>query len=412
MFFFKESIRIAFDALKQNTLRSILSLLGVTVGVFIVVSVLTIVEALDASIRKSLSFLGSDVLYVGKFPWKFDRNLPWWKYLGRPNPTLEELDFLENKLRSASAISLYAVQAGQTARYQNNSVSNLSVQGVTFKQNVVAYLPIVQGRYFTFTEIAGGYAVAILGANIVTELFGNQYPIGKVFKIKEVPFKVIGVFERQGENLLNFPSNDDICMIPYQLFTKIFASQQVASTVLVAKGYDNDNNLETLESEIRTLLRAKRGIKPLQEDNFSINRPEMIAEIIQNIITILTIAGWFIGGFSLLVGCFGIANIMFVSVKERTHIIGIQKALGAKNSFILLQFLLEAIFLSLAGGILGIVPVLGISWFSTEAFLISLSWKKIVLGNVIATCIGIIAGIAPAYQASRLHPVEAIRTGI
>jgi len=412
MIWIGESILFAYKALKENLLRTVLSLLGVTVGVFAIIAVLTIVEALDSSVRKSLTFLGSDVVYVDKFPWKFDRGLPWWKYMRRPNPTLAELQFLEDKLTAATAVSLYDFKGKQTIQKDNNSISNISVQGVTFKQNRVANLPIVQGRYFVETEVENGYPVTILGANAVEELFANQNPIGEFVKINENTFKVVGVLERQGENLLNFPSNDDLCLIPYSLFSKVFVSRQRTNAVIAAKGFSADTNLEELESQIRILLRAKRGIKPLEEDNFAINRPEMIADVVNSIIAVLTVASWFIGGFALLVGGFGIANIMFVTVKERTNIIGIQKALGAKNSFILSQFLFEAIFLSMIGGIVGLLPVSLLGLFSTEYFQISLSTTNILLGCAISAGIGTLAGIVPAYQASRLNPVEAIRAGI
>jgi putative ABC transport system permease protein len=219
--------------------------------------------------------------------------------------------------------------------------------------------------------------------------------------------------KRQGENLIDAPSNDDFCIIPYIGFKKLYYSGRRwgIESIISVKGRDDDVGLVKLENEIRGYMRSRRGLRPIQEDNFALNRPEAFANIISSTFDVIGIAGWVIGSFSILVGGFGIANIMFVSVKERTHIIGIQKSLGAKNYFILFQFLFEAIFLSLLGGGIGLLLVYLITILvPTGSLELVLSIKNIILGLGVSSIIGMVSGIVPAALAARLDPVIAIRT--
>ena len=257
----------------------------------------------------------------------------------------------------------------------------------------------------------GGRNVALIGADIADNLFPGQDPIGKEFKLKGMRFKVIGVMEKQGENMMGIPGNDKNAIIPYSAFMKIFPTgPDGLEPAIAVKGLETDIGLMDLEYEIRGVMRSLRSLKPRDEDNFALNRPELLADAITGLFQIIGVAGWIIGGFSILVGGFGIANIMFVSVKERTNIIGIQKSLGAKNYFILLQFLFEAVFLSLIGGGLGILLVLGITLIPQDALEIILSAKNISLGLTVSVIIGLLSGIIPALMASRLDPVVAIRS--
>ncbi len=412
--FFKqvfEAFGFARQALRENLLRTTLSLLGVTVGIFAIIGVLTLVDTLDNSIRKSLSFLGNKVIYVEKWPWSFSDNYPWWKYYRRPYPTLAECEFLEQNLTWASAISIFDFKGGLTIKYKNNNVSSVLAQGISYRHNQVSDIDIKDGRYFTKAEIDRGVYVVILGANIAEELFDTQNPVGNFIKIKGIKFTVAGVIEKQGDNLLGTPSNDELCIMPYKTLAKVFATlKRGLSPTIAAKGFNTDRGLVELENEIKGMMRSYRGIRAAEEENFALNRPEAITSTLDNIIRILTIASWIIGGFSILIGGFGIVNIMIVSVKERTHIIGIQKSLGAENYFILLQFLFEAIFLSFLGGGVGVMLVSILSVFSTDTFPIALTFKNVFLGLGISCSVGIISGIVPAISASLLDPVIAIRT--
>ena len=403
-----ESFRFSWQALRSNLLRTTLSLLGVTVGIFAIIAVFTLVDSLERNIKDSLSFIGDKVVYVQKWPWIFGGEFQWWKYFQRPVPTYSEYRFLSDRLESAEAIVAMDFKGRVTIKHDNNSMASL-IQGTTLDYNKISEVPIEQGRYFTQQEIDVARNVAIIGADVAENLFPAQDPVGKTFKLSGHNFTVIGVQRKKGESILNVGGNPDIkCLIPYGAFAKLFHSVQPDIDIAI-KGYDTDEGLVELESEIRGLLRTRRGLRPLQEDNFAINRPEAAAQAISGIFSVLTIAGWVIGGFSILIGGFGIANIMFVSVKERTNIIGIQKSLGAKNYFILCQFLFEAVLLSLVGGIAGIFLVYLLSFMDLGSLDLQLTPGNITLGLGVSSVIGILSGIIPAFSASRMDPVIAIR---
>lgn len=406
-----ESIRFAFNALKDNLLRTILSLLGVTVGIFSIISVLTVVDTLDTSIKKSLSFLGDRVIYVQKWPWGFGGGeYKWWEFMKRPQPKAEEFEFLKDKITWAEAVSMFDAKGGLTVKYKSNSLGGITTMGVSFEHNQVADFEIEGGRYFTFQESERGANVAIIGHTIAQEVFKGLDPIGKIIKLGGNKFSVIGVFAKQGDNFLPTPNNDDLCMIPYQSLAKLFAGSRGLSPNICLKGKESDSDLKELEAEATGLMRAYRRLKPKQDDNFALNRSDAAADFMETIIGVLTVAGWCIGSFAILVGGFGIANIMFVSVKERTNLIGIQKSLGAKNYFILFQFLFESIFLSVLGGAAGILLVSSLSFFSTDTFIIQLTIKNVLVGLGVSSIIGVLSGIIPAFSASKMDPVIAIRS--
>ncbi len=406
-----ESFRFAWNALKQNPLRTILSLTGVTIGIFAIIAALTVVDSLKANIKSSLSFLGTKVLYVEKWPYIFTPNAPWWEYQKRPMVTYNEYKFLEENLQNASAICVFVISDGRTIKRKNNSIGGITVTGVTEGHQDIYEIKIAQGRFFSPREIDYGSNVVVIGHNVKTTLFPFDDPLGKDVVIRGLKYRVVGVMEEAGETLLNTQSNDESVLIPYRSYRKIFyAGRRRGGYSLVAvKGYDYDEGLVELENEVRGLMRSYRGLRPKDDDNFAINRPEAITNQLQGVFDVLTIAGWFIGIFSILVGAFGIANIMFVTVSERTGIIGIQKSLGAKNYFILFQFLFEAVFLSLLGGGIGLLLVYAGTYIPLGTFVLSLMAKNIILGIGISTVVGVASGIIPALMAARLDPVVAIR---
>jgi putative ABC transport system permease protein len=407
-----ESFRFAANELRVNLMRTILSLLGVTIGIFAIIGVLTIVDSLENSLKASFAFIGDKVVRVEKWPWEFDGPFKWWKYMNRPQATYEEFLFLEENVKNDLGICIHATKGNVIVKHESNSIGGTYLWGVTYGYSDVYETPIDKGRYFSPSEINFGRNVAILGAEIASSIFGDKDPVGKQVKIKGLKFIIIGVMKRQGENLIDAPSNDDYCIIPYAGFRKLYYTGRrwgIESTVAV-KGSDDDVGLVKLENEIRGIMRIKRGLRPIQEDNFALNKPEALANLIGATFDVIGIAGWVIGSFSILVGGFGIANIMFVSVKERTHIIGIQKSLGAKNYFILFQFLFEAIFLSLLGGGIGLFLVYLITYSPTGSLELVLSVKNMILGLGVSSIIGIVSGIVPAALAARLDPVIAIRS--
>lgn len=393
-------------------MRTTLSLLGVTIGIFSIIAVFTVVDSLEKSIKESFSFLGANVIYIEKWPYGLSGEYPWWKYMKRPQVDYREFEFMEDNLKTKEALTIFAVKGGSIIKRENNSISNVGLLGVTYGHNQVFEMEINSGRYFTQLEVNNARNVAIIGADIVDALFPYGNPVGKEIKIKGLKYIVIGTMEREGESLLGMPSSDNSCFIPYRGFQKLYYTGGMfgISSRIAVKGLENDEDLVELENEITGLMRARRGLKPLEEENFALNRPESIANFLTAVFDVVTFAGWVIGGFSILVGGFGIANIMFVSVKERTHIIGIQKSIGAKNYFILLQFLFESIFLSVIGGGVGILLVYGLTFISLGSLEIILSLKNILIGFGVASIIGTIAGVVPAVIAAKLDPVIAIRT--
>lgn len=402
-----ESLIFAYQALRSNIMRTTLSLLGVSVGIFAIVAVFTAVDSLNKNIRSEIdSFAGSGVLYVGKWPWIMQNNYPWWKYLNRPEMKYSEFQFLKDNLKSAKAIAI--IDNGRSASATKGSSSmDVNMTGASYDYNQITSVPVQFGRYFLPIESENALNVVIIGAKVSENL---QATIGDQIKLNGIKFQVIGIIEKKGNDILSFGGTpDEKVFIPYSTFSAVFQKDKPAPDIAI-KAMDDDLGQENLEGEVTGLMRSLRSIKPKQESNFAVNRLDGLNQFFDGIFAALNIAGALIAGFSLLVGGFGIANIMFVSVKERTNIIGIQKSLGAKNYFILFQFLFEAVFLSLIGGLVGIGLVVLLTLIPQDALPLVLSMKNIVTGLFISSFIGILSGIIPAWVAAKMDPVIAIRS--
>ncbi len=407
---FKESVLFAWQSLSANKLRSFLSLLGITIGIFAIILVFTIVDGLESNIRGSLQSLGNNVVYVQKWPWSFGADYPWWKYINRPTPQYYELDELQKRSKTAEAVA-YRVGGRKTVKYQSSSIQNAVLAGISHDFYKIKNIDLVAGRYFTQNETEAGYRLALIGSSIAEGLFPNMDPIGKEIKVAGQKATVIGVIKKEGENLLGF-SFDYQVVVPFNFARYMLDTRSENSDpIIYVKAKPNISNPEMID-ELTGLLRSIRKLKPRAAPNFAINETSLLTQGFDLVFNIIGTAGWIIGGFSILVGGFGIANIMFVSVRERTNLIGIQKSLGARNAFILFQFLSESVMLSLLGGFFGLLLTGLITWLGKDLvdMDISLTANNIILGFTISVLIGVISGFIPAYSASQLDPVEAIRT--
>ncbi len=405
-----ESSSFAVEALRTNKLRTFLSTLGITIGIFCIIMVLTMVESLERNVQASVESLGKDVVFVDKWPWTFGPDYKWWKYMNRPNPKQGEQKVLSEKLNLADASALVVTVDNATIKYESNSAAGINIIGVSHDYDKIRSFNLSDGRYFTENESRNGLPVTVIGYNIAESLFPNGGGINKTVSIKGRKYKVIGIATKEGESMLG-NSMDNLALLPAQnvaQFVRINSSHSNSQIQVKAK---SGIALSELEEELMGIMRGLRKLKPGEEENFALNKTTLIAEPVKQVFSVITFAGWIIGGFAILVGGFGIANIMFVSVKERTNQIGIQKSLGAKNYFILIEFLVEAIVLCLVGGACGILLVwlLTLAVSSSFDFEIALSIGNITTGFVVSITIGLISGFIPAYSASKLDPVVAIR---
>lgn len=406
-----ESFRFAADALVQNKLRTMLSLLGITIGIFTIIAVFSGVDTLRNKLQESVDKLGSNTLFVQKWPWGGFGDYPWWKYVNRPDPSLRDYEALKNRLEHADGISYQVTSQNRVIKYRSNSVEGASLNAATHDFQKTWTLDYQEGRYFTESESRSGSPVVILGAEIAAGLFNDQTAIGKQIKVMGRRLTVVGVFKKEGEDMLGM-SQDKNVLIPLNFAKSLFDIQNTNYDPTITVRGKEHIALEEVESELQGAMRSIHRIRPGAEDDFSLNKTTMISNQLDVMFRMVKIAGWVIGGFSILVGGFGIANIMFVSVKERTNIIGIQKSLGAKNYFILLQFMFEAVALCLMGGLLGLLLVYSLTLVFTYGMDVPviLDSGNIIMGISISVIIGVISGFWPAFSASRLDPVEAIRS--
>jgi putative ABC transport system permease protein len=406
-----ESFSFAMNALRNNKLRTLLSLLGVTIGIFSIIAVLAAVDSLDQKIKKELSSLDKNTIYLFKGSFG-PSEVPRWKREQFPDVTYTEYEYLKTSLPDAQELAFQIFLSWETVKYEEKSVSNVNVVPVSYEFIDIQGLEFTEGRFYNESESNSGAAVTVIGHELANSLFENIDPIGKEIRLYGQRFTVIGVLKKQGAGM--FGDDDTSAFIPVNFIRRMYGDNNDSMTPVIVIKPKKGIDMEAFKADLKQKLRTFRGVKTGEIDNFFVNVFSGFTDLIDGVIGFMNLGGWVIAGFSLLVGGFGVANIMFVSVKERTNLIGIQKSLGAKNRFILFQFLFEAVILCLIGGLIGIflVWIIAITLTKLLDFEFVLSLSNIMLGSGLAIIIGLIAGILPAISASKLDPVEAIRSGM
>ena len=407
------SIVQALQELRANKLRTFLSLLGITIGIFCIIAVLTVLDSLKNNIQKEMSTLGSDVLYIGRWPWMDDGGeYKWWEYWRRPGMTPREVKAIVSQVPDAATTTLCLNTRRMTLKHNDNEVNSITGYAVLDGFDKIQNIEVAKGRYLNAAELDGSVNSVVLGDEVYNGLFnGNVSPLGKNVNFLGRQFIVVGVLKKVGENMAGFDF-DNAVIFPYYMAASLVDARSLNYDPLLAVKAGTGKNLDEVKYEVEGVLRRVRKVRPGQADDFAINQLSQVSQRLNMVFGTIDIIAWVIGGFSLIVGAFGIANIMFVTVKERTKIIGLKKAIGARRSSIMWEFLLEAVVLCLIGGAIGILLVVLISFVLTYAFEfdVVLSLSNFFIGIFVSIFVGVLSGFIPARSASKLDPVVAIRT--
>jgi putative ABC transport system permease protein len=404
------SLKMALEELRTNKMRTFLSLFGVTIGIFCIIGVLATVQSLKKSIQDGLKDLGTNTIYIQKWPWGGGNDFPWWKYMKRPEPKYEEMKPIKTRSQYAESVA-FLLFHGSNVEYKDNLLTNVSWYGATDEFNQIQEVKIEHGRYLSSSEFANGSPVIVMGHENAVKLFGDpQKALGKQVTIASRTGTIVGVMKKQGQSLIGGWDFDNIIIVPFN-FCRQVVDERNAGRFLLVKGKEGVS-VTDLKDELKGIMRSVRKLRPTEEDNFALNDVTASSQSLDALFGSLNIGGLVIGGFSLIVGLFGIANIMFVTVKERTSQIGLKKAVGAQKSYILTEFLLESSFLCIIGGLIGLLLVflITVALSSILPFQVFLSPGIVALALGISISVGLLAGIIPAWNAAKMDPVVAIRS--
>jgi putative ABC transport system permease protein len=403
------SIKLTFQELKSNKLRTALSLTGVAFGIFCIIGVLATVNSLERNIQEEVKGLGTNTIYIDKWDYSGGPDKPFWKLRARPNMKAEEADQIKERSDLTEA-AVFFMSFGGSASYGSDVLDGVSIYGINPDQINIQPLNFLSGRYFSPTEFIGGAATGIIGHTNAENLFGSpERALGKVIDIKGRKVHIVGVLQKEGKTFVGW-NYDNCIMITYKFCKQLF-DEKSTNPIVIVKGKPNVPSA-ALSDELRGIMRQVRKLGPTQEDNFTLNSVEGFSQAISSSFVFLNIVGSIIGGISLVVGMFGIANIMFVTVKERTPVIGLKKAIGAKSGTILFEFLTEASILCLMGGAIGLifVYILTLILSGPLDFPVYISAPMLAVTIILCVSVGIIAGILPARRAAKMDPVVAIRS--
>ena len=406
---FTESFRIAFAQIRANKMRSVLTALGVIIGIVAVTLMGTAIGGIDKGFSNSLAMLGEDILYVQKWPWGGVED--WWNYQNRPRITADVAEklnqIIENTPNSTLEIAVPVAMRGSPVKNGEYKVNGVVV-GTNGDYSRISNVDLTEGRFFNETEANSGRPVCVLGADVAEALFQGRTPLDQSVQVGGHPFQVIGVLAKQG-SFLGLFSFDNQVFMPLEAFKKYFSLRRGTDVRVKVK---DKNRLEESRDELIGATRRVRGQLPGERDNFSINEQQAFKAVLDPVKQGIALAGLFITGLSLFVGAIGIMNITFVSVKERTKEIGTRKALGARRRTILLQFLIEAVSICLIGGVAGLVLTYGACvglQAALPSFPIDFSVNLVFVSMAVSVVTGILSGFAPAWGAARLDPVVALR---
>ena len=406
------SFKMALQELWKNKLRTFLSLFGITIGIFCIIGVLATVNSLERNIQNEVKSLGTNTIYVDKWDYSAGNGseFPWWKYVNRPVPKYSEVKHIKERTTAAKYIA-FRIKAVSNVDYQNKTLSNVNIYGISEDFNKIQPIELQDGRYLSDAEFDRGSNAAVIGFDVAEKLFiSADIATGKEISSRGKKMRIIGVIKKQGKQMIGGWDFDQSIVIPYK-FGRNIMNELRADPLIMVQGQDNISSKQ-LKDDLTGTMRAIHKLTPTEEDDFTLNDINDFSDAISSIFVGLNMGGWAIAALSLIVGMFGVANIMFVSVRERTSQIGLKKAVGAKRGVILTEFLLESAFLCIIGGLIGLTLVFGLTLILSQAlnFPVFISTSYMVLAIVICIVVGIVAGFIPALQAAKMDPVVAIRS--